>query len=445
MQATTFLGIDVGTTKIAVVVTDGEGNVRAAVSQTHGAGLRTPPGRAEQDAVALLDQTWDAVRQIPPSFRQRIGGIGVTGQMHGVVYLGLGNTPITPLITWQDRRCLDDATFLERLRDKTGYLLHTGYGLATLAWMQHHRKQPDGAVAVSTIPDLVVAQLCRLPRPVTDPSNAAAWGLFNLQALSWDGAALEALALPQSLLPVLRPFGSVVDVLDAAMATRLGLPEGIPVPVAVGDLHASLLATMRDPEHDIALNLGTGGQATVITAAPIEARESRLTWNTWPYPGGRFAVVAASLCGGAAWAWLAESLASWLRDLDIDPPPPEVLLDKLNTLGLEASGELVVHPHFLGERHDPARTGSVEGITLTNGSLGALARGLARSIVLNLRSMLPPEALIHRTGIIGSGNALRRTPLLQQMTEAVFGLPLTLQEGQEEAATGAALLAAGTV
>ena len=441
MQKDLVLGIDVGTTKIAAVVADGEGCVEAAVSRAHEAGVPTQEGRAEQDAVMLLDKTWAVVRELPDALRQRVRGIGVTGQMHGVVLLDAGHTPVTPLVTWQDGRCLEDETFLDALYETTGHRLHTGYGLATLVWMQ--RQHPAEAVAASTIQDLVVAHLCGLPRPVTDPSDAASWGLFDLQTLAWDAAAVERSGLPLSILPVIHPFGSVAGSLDYEMASQLGLPPGLPVHVAIGDLQASLLATLRDPEDDVALTLGTGGQATVITADPIDAGALCPTCKYWPYPGGRFAMVAASLSGGAAWAWLVDSMRSWLDDLNVEGPSREELFDQINTLGLNASSELVVHSHFLGERHDPSLRGSIDGLTLSNFSVGALARGLARSIVLNLRNMLPPDALVDRKRIVGSGNALRRAPLLQQMAEEVFGLPLTLVDGREEAATGAVLLAAG--
>ena len=445
MQKDLFLGIDVGTSKIAAVIADGEGRVEAAVSRAHGAGMPTPDGRAEQDAATLLDTTWAVVRDLPEALRRRAQGIGVTGQMHGVVLLDDENAPLTPLITWQDGRCLEDETFLDALHEATGHRLYTGYGLATLAWLHRHQQRPAEAVAASTIHDLVVAHLCDLPRPVTDPSDAASWGLFDLTSSSWDAAAVETAGLSLSILPVIHPFGSVAGSIDHKKAEQLGLPEALPVRVAIGDLQASLLATIHDPDHDVALNLGTGGQATVVTAEAIDAGAMRPTCKYWPYPGPRTAIVAASLSGGAAWAWLVDSVVAWLDDLHIEGPSREAIFDNINALGLDAPGELVVHSHFLGERHDPSLRGSIHDINLSNFSIGALARGLARSIVQNLHAMLPPEALAHRTRVVGSGNALRRMPLLQRMAEDVFGLPLMLVEGQEEAATGAALLAAGRV
>lgn len=74
-----------------------------------------------------------------------------------------------------------------------------------------------------------------------------------------------------------------------------------------------------------------------------------------------------------------------------------------------------------------------------NFTIGNLARALARGILVNLKEMLPQSVLRDRARVVGSGNALRRSRLLQALTQEVFDLPLLLTEGREEAAVGAAL------
>ncbi|OQW96211.1 MAG: hypothetical protein BWK77_05880 [Verrucomicrobia bacterium A1] len=132
-----------------------------------------------------------------------------------------------------------------------------------------------------------------------------------------------------------------------------------------------------------------------------------------------------------------------MRDLGMKAPSRDRVFAMLNELGTASRDEVEVHPQFLGERHDPALTGRILGLTMDNYRLGAVARGLARGIVRNLRGMLPLAALRGRRRVVGSGNALRRVPLLQAMVREEFGLPLVLSPGREEAATGAARLAAG--
>jgi len=430
-----LLGLDIGTSKIAAVLVDDESSVRAVVSQPHAARFPVPDGRAEQDVTVLEEAAWRCARELPAELRRQVRAVGLTGQMHGVLLVDAAGQAISPLITWQDGRC--DEAFLRELREKTGYRLSSGFGCATLAWLREHNELPPTAAGACTIHDYLTARLCGLPHPVTDPTDAASWGLFDLRALEWDFTAVARADIARRLLPEVRPSGSLAGHVVPEMAERLGIPAGIPIAVALGDHQASLLATLREPERELALTLGTGGQLSAVMPSLGTAGE---TWEYRPYPGRRYLVTAASLCGGAAWAWLAEAVQAWLRDLSLPYLADDPLYEKLNEVGLAATDELTVHPAFLGERHDSTLRGRIEGIDLRNFTLGPLARGLARGILTNLRDMLPAAAYAGRTRLLGSGNALRRNPLLQRLAEEVFDLPLVLTEGREEAATGAAVL-----
>jgi sedoheptulokinase len=438
------LGIDIGTTKAAAVIVAADGRARAAAAREHGAGGPRPDGRCEQDPAELLGAMRRAVRALPAGLRARIRTVGVTGQMHGVLVLDAAGRPLTPLINWQDQRCLESAAFLPRLSARTGHALRTGYGCATLAWFAASRSLPRNATSAATIQDLAVAILCGAERPVTDPTDAASWGFFDAEHSRWDAAAAKSARIPAGLLPEVVPCGTVAGALCAAEAKALGIPEGIPVAAAIGDNQASLLATLGDPVADLGLTLGTGAQVSAVMAAGPARRAAAdcATCECRPFPGGRTAVVAASLCGGAAWAWLVDAALAWMRDLGVKSPSRDRAFAMLNDLGMASRDAVEVHPHFLGERHDPALTGRMLGLTMDNFRLGAVARGLARGIVRNLRGMLPAAALRGRRRVVGSGNALRRVPLLQAMVREEFGLPLVLSPGREEAATGAARLAA---
>jgi sedoheptulokinase len=437
-----FLGLDIGTGKVAAMVADRAGVAQASASRSHDAVVTTAPGRSEQDAALLREAAWGAIVQLPADMRSRVRSVGVTGQMHGVLLLDAQAKPVSNLITWQDARCLEEPGFLTRLNARTGHVLRSGYGCATLAWLAERGSVPASAVSAGSIHDWLVAILCGKTRAVTDPTDAASWGLFDLTRLDWDRRAVEAAGLSPAWLPAVRPCGAQAGQLAPDAATRLGLPAGIPVAVAIGDNQASLLATLRDPDHDLALTLGTGGQLSAILPAGAKRPQASDRYECRPYPDGRMAVVAAALSGGAAWAWLAESAAAWLSELKAPTLPVDQLYRRLNELGLSAGTELDVMPAFAGERFNPSLRGSIGNLGPGGMELGPLARGLARGILDNLRGMLPPEVLAGRTRLVGSGNALRRNELLRCMAEKVFGLPLELPESREEAAAGAARLAA---
>jgi sedoheptulokinase len=434
-----LLGLDIGTTKVAAVIADSAGALAAVAAADHHAGLSAPAGRAEQDVKILFDALWRVVRELPAEMRRQVRAVGLTGQMHGVLILDAAGRPVSPLVTWQDQRCLEDE-FLEKLVARTGRPLSTGFGCATLAWLAAHDALPPGAASAGTIHDCVAMKLCGQTRPVTDPTDAASWGLFDLRALAWDLAAVKAAGVNPALLPEVRPCGSCAGTVSEKIARELGLTPGLPVAVALGDNQASLLATLGDPDHEIAITLGTGAQASAVLPPGETIGDSAALGQPYefrPYPGGRFLATAAPLCGGSAWAWLARTVNSWQRELGLPEVAEEILYAKLNALGLAAADGPQVAPHFAGERHDPALRGSITNIGGEELPLGQLARGLARGLVANLRDMLPPRVLVGRTRLVGSGNALRRNRLLQVMAEETFALPLVMSAGGEEAALGA--------
>ena len=437
-----LLGIDVGTTKCAAVIVSLQGKVVADYSVIHRASVSVAERRSEQDSRRLLSAAFEAVCRLPEDLRRQIESVGVTGQMHGVVVLDGKGTALGNLVNWQDGRCLENQNFLGDLKTKTGYKLETGFGCATLGWLCNRGELPPETSVACTIHDLLAMQLIGAVKPLIDTTNAASWGLFDLDKLIWDRAAIEKAGVPFSIMPKVVPCGSTVGSLCADAASKLSLPEGIPVAAAIGDNQASLLATLSRPQSQIALTLGTGGQLSVIVGKR-ELTETLLntTFEFRPYVDGCYAVVAASLCGGSAWAWLAESASVWTEQLGVGDLELGSIYEKLNTLGLAEKDGPVIRPHFIGERSDYSLRGVIEGITRHNFGLGQLARGLAFGIMENLSSMMPASFLEERRELLGSGNALRRNELLRHAAATVFGLPLTMLQNGEEAAVGAALLA----
>ncbi len=436
-----LLGIDAGTSKTAAVITDLNGNIEAVSSDIHDAYLSAQGDRNEQDPGKILKSVWKSVSGLPANLLSEVSAVGVTGQMHGIVLLDNELKTVSPLITWQDGRCLEEPHFLDSIESRTGFRLSSGYGCATLAWMAAHNSFPAGAVCGSTIQDLIVARLCGLYRPIADTTDAASWGFFDISTLKWNTRAAEEVGIGPEFLPEIVSPGTQVGRVDEAVSKKTGIPVEVPVAAAIGDNQASLLATLKEPDHDLALTLGTGGQISAILSPrrTLVLPGKKDMFEVRPYPGGRTAVVGASLCGGAAWGWLAQSISSWLRDTGAVKIQRDDLFEKMNDLALRADTDISVKPHFSGERYNPALRGSIEGINLQNFTIGNLARGLARGIAEHFLEILPPWAMRDRERIVGSGNALRLNSALRKAVEEVFGLPLVLNEAREEAAAGAAI------
>ena len=435
------LGIDLGTTKVAAVLYDPDASgAGRAVSTEHHAALPTAPGHAEQDGEKMYAAVLRLLAELPPRELGRVEAVGLTGQMHSVILWSGGE--LSPAVTWQDKRA-SAAGHLDEFRTLSGRPLADGFGAVTLAELARQGELERWRYAASPA-DWLATRLTGNPAPVTDPTFAASWGIFDPASGGWDLKAAAALGIPPGLLPPVVASGSIVG------TTRNvpGIPDGIPVAAPFGDNQASVLGTAVELDRELFLTLGTGAQFSFVISP-----ESAAGWTPppavelRPFLDGKLLAVTAPLCGGRAWAWLGGAVNNFLTSLGLEPLPEKLLLDRLDALALEVDGESapVVAPHFLGERHNPAEFGSIAGITLENFTLPNLARGLAAGIVRNLGDSFPPEFYRNRERVVGSGNCVRFCGSIRREIERQFDLPLEIRSVREEAAVGAARLAARSV
>jgi sugar (pentulose or hexulose) kinase len=459
-----LVGLDLGTTTVTALLLDvGRGVVRRLAQRRNDAGLQPVlPTRAEQDPQRLRVLALEALAELAAG-DQPVDGIALTSQGHGLLCVDAGGWPLTPLISWQDRRTAealpDGSTALDELHARTadlpwqenGCLIAHGYGAATLFWLMRHGQLPPATHRVCTIADWLAGQLTG-DSPSTDPTLAASWGVYSLVDKAWNGAFLGRLELEPQLFPTVRPSGESLAGLAPSIARRVGLRGGIPVFNALGDTQASFLgcfpsqaegAGERQPAAQrILLNLGTGGQICWYVPEfelPTEAVETR------PLPHGRYLRVGASLCGGAAYAWLNRTVRAWLAEFGVEIDE-EAIYERLNALAAAATdiGDLSVRTTFLGVRGDPTiQAGAIEGITLEALRLGALARATLIGMVDELYDLYRAHAgeATQDGRLAAAGGGVRKNPLLPGLIEERFGLPVHVSPQRETAAMGAALSA----
>lgn len=435
------IGIDLGTTKVAVIVYDQDNGLVTALNAPHNAALANEnPAIREQDANKIFACVMELIGKIPETLRNEISAIGITGQMHSLLLTDENNS-LSPLVTWQDHRCGEE--MIKRFNQKSGLILREGFGGTTLARMAEEKSLSKWKCAV-TVSDALNLLLRGGGRAVTDPTHAASWGIYDASNGCWDTKALKALDIPQELLPEILPSGAVTGTISAEFARKFAIPETAKIVNAIGDNQASILGTGKDFDTEIYLTLGTGAQLSMVTDRKLENLPANLELR--PFPNERYLLVSAPLCGGAAFAWLADTVNMFRTELGEEPIPRGALLDKLDEAGfrfMKEHGESDIRfaPHFLGERHAPELRASVSGVTLDNATPGALASALALGIIRNLKSGFPSQQLENRKKVIGSGNAVRLVKSICLAIEREFGLPLELADGSEEAACGAAALA----
>lgn len=427
------LGLDIGTTTISAVVYDSTQGVLASRTVNNNSFLTGKSWERLQDPSVIFHQSVSVIQELLQAYPD-VSAMGLSGQMHGILYLDAAGDPVSPLYTWQDGRGDlphdTSSSWASHLADLTGYHLATGYGLVTHYFNLNHGLVPRNAAKLCTIHDYLAMKFSGGTTPLTEATNAASLGLYDAPNGCFDVAALKKAGIDPAILPevVRNPY------LGSGMF-------GIPIFAALGDNQASFLGATGGRTDVLLVNMGTGGQVSLYSPDYLQTQ----TLETRPFPDGGWLLVGASLCGGRSYALLE----SFFRETVKMVTGQEISAYEAMAKALESSGPLKDYPEtvtlFQGTRTNPNLRGSIRNLGADNFTPQHFIYGVMHGMAHELYSMYeaylatgskPPVAMI------GSGNGLRMNIHLCKVFEDTFGLPLILSENNEEAACGAAIYAA---
>ena len=435
------IGIDIGTTTISGVVLEKNGTQKPRVLEAktieNGSFFKTTKDWERiQDAEKIVKKS----RQMLDDFLDRypeVEKIGLTGQMHGIVYIDKEGTSVSPLYTWQDARgslCEENnGSLTEEIQKTCNVQVPSGYGMVTHIYNLRHHLIPDTAVSFCTIMDYFGMRLTGRKKVREHASNAAGVGFFDAQKNVFMTEELYKMGVEEQWLP------QVCTGIEA-----LGSYRDRIVTTAIGDNQASFLGAAGNENNTLLVNMGTGGQISVLsdqyfTAEGIEAR---------PFLHGTYLLAGASLCGGKAYALLEKFFRELVKEATGQEKPLYKTLEKLagdgkaSCTGKETKQKLQIETTFDGTRVHPEQTGSITNLSADNFTPAAFVYGTLEGMSRELYQRY--QTIQNGTGIqikrmIGSGNGLRKNPVLCEIAEEMFGVKLVLAECEEEAATGAAL------
>jgi len=416
------IGLDIGTTKIcAVLVNARTGMTEHVQSVANNFNIFGNSFEHKQDASNIIA----ACKELLDGLIDRshdIAAIGLTGQMHGIVYADGSNKAVSPLYTWQDAR---GQYVSKEIQGITGKKTPPGYGLATHFYNVRHGLAVKDAVKLTTIHSLAAACFSG-SEPVLHASDAASLGLYDIREGIWDFTSINKLGMELSLLPSVTTEAKI-----------LGRYRGIPVCCAIGDNQASFLGSAADGQTAL-INIGTGSQISIpcgkntVGEKPLELR---------PLDGGYNLLAGCPLCGGSAFAVLKTFVESTLNLCGAANPGG--IYDLLNDAGYEADGSLICDTRFRGTRENSEIRGAIQNITPENFTVQNLSYAFLHGMVRELYDLYTAGEMQARR-LVGTGNAIRRTPLLRKIIRDMFSLPLYIPKHIEEAAFGACLLALKT-
>ncbi len=421
-----LVGLDVGTSGVKAIAISPTGDVLATVE--HGYPLQTPrPGWAEQDP----EDWWRAAEAALAEVRARVGkiaGIGLSGQMHGLVALDRKGHVLRPAILWNDQRtavecaAIEATIGLERLIALTGNRALTGFTAPKLLWLRTHEPALYARIDRIMLPkDYVRWRLIR--EAATDVTDASGTLLFDVAGRRWSEEVCGALDVP---------LGSLPPAFESPTVTGR-TADGVPVAAGAGDQSAAALGVGIDAPGPVSVVLGTSG--VVLGVLPDYAADDHARLHTFCH--------AVPGCWQAMGVMLsaAGSLA-WVRNLYGGAVPYERLLVEAAAWEPGAEG-LIFLPYLAGERTphaNPAARGALTGLQLRH-DRGAVTRAVLEGVALGLRDsldLLRALGLRPVSGRVSGGGT--RSRLWLEIVASALRLPLESTASEEGSAFGAALL-----
>jgi xylulokinase len=430
-----FVGLDVGTGGARAVAVNDSGEVVAEASSEYP--LHNPrPGWTEQDP----EDWWEGAKEVLAKVAAeagKVGGIGLTGQMHGSVFLDASDQVIRPALLWNDQRTqaqcdrITQAVGEERLISISGNPALTGFQAPKIVWLREEEPENYGRLSRVLLPKDYV-RLRLTGEYATDASDAAGTLLLDMQARDWSGEILNALEISNDLMTRVYEGPENTGALRKEVAEELGLPPGIPVAAGGGDNAAAAVGTGIVGPGLVNSSVGTSGVLFAYAGEFNPDPSGRLHAFCHAVPGA-YHLMGVTLSAGGSLSWWRETLGGDFDELveaASDVPP--------------GSEGLVFLPYLSGERAphlDPKARGAFFGLTARHGAKH-MTRAVMEGVIFSLRDSLDimrdlgvPVDDVRATG----GGA--RSELWRQLQADIYATPIRRTIADEGPAFGAALLA----
>lgn len=453
---THYLGIDIGTTGTKTLLIDAAGNVVAEANASYP--LETPrPGWTQQDPEHWWQATVKTVREVMSRSKlspSSVRAIGLSGQMHGSVFLDKNNKVLRPALLWNDQRTEAECAEITTRAGGRKALIRlvanpalTGFQAPKILWLRNHEPKTFAKLAKVLLPkDDVRRRL--IGDYVTEVSDASGTLLLDVIKRRWSGTLLSKLDLDESLLPRVVESEDVTGTLTADAAEQLGLTTGCKVVGGAGDCAAGAIGNGVVKAGLLSTSIGTSGVMFVHSDEPQYDSLGRL--HTFCHAvRGKWHMMGVNLTSGGSLQWWVENILSGQNILGALSGSDHAKAFQAATQEAAAvaagSGSLLFLPYLNGERTphaDPSARGAFVGLNLTH-SRGHLTRAVMEGVTFALRDSLE---IIQELGVpvkeIRASGGGSKNPLWRQMQADVFGKKVTTLKVEQGPAYGVALLAA---
>ncbi len=434
-----FLGIDLGTSTLKVLVVDEKGRT-CAISQKPYPVKFDKITYAEQDPKDWCDALEEAFEEIRQKCDlSKVLSIGFSGQMHGMVIVDKDGDIIRPSIIWMDQRTASESQEIAEIAGKVlinSQLINrptAGMLICSLYWLKKYEAYNYEKIYKVMSPKdylrfWLTGQIC------TDETDASATLAFSIIDRQWSYDLINKLGLNPEIFTEVKKSSDNAGRLKNTLANKFGFNSNVFIAAGGGDSAMQLLGNGIIKEGALALNIGTASQIATTIKSPISDKEKRLqTWchgldNTWYIQGG-------ALSGGSALKWFKSNI---IGDYDIDYN----LLDEYASNSEVGSDGLIFLPYLSGSRTpnlNPYARGVFFGLTMKH-KKSDMIRAIMEGVIYNLNQSykILTDIGINSKILIASGGGANGE-LWKQIQADVLGIPVYTTKVDEEACLGAAI------
>lgn len=447
-----LLGIDIGTSGTKTLVCDFKGNVLATAVAEHS--ISHPhPGWSEQDPQQWWSATCQATKAVLKKAKlkpEQITGVGLSGQMHGSVFLGEGEKPLRPALLWNDQRTAAECAEIEKaiggrskLIQAVGNPALTGFTAPKILWVRKHEPKVYSQTRHILLPKDYI-RFCMTGEYATEVGDASGTLLLDVKKRKWNDAVLSKLKIDRALLPDCYESHVVTGKVHKAAAKAMGLKEGTPVVGGSGDQPAGAVGNGIVSTGILSATLGTSGVVFAHSDEPTYDPQGRVHTMCHAVEG-KWCVFGCMLSAGGSLQWFRNQLAQAEIDLarkkKIDPY--QLLMEQAQQAPAGSEG-LYFLPYLTGERcphPDPNARGGWIGLTARH-SRNHLVRSTIEGVTFGMADALrimQGMGIPARTIRLSGGGA--RSAFWRQLQADIYNAPVATINAQEGPAYGVAILA----
>ena len=432
-----YIGVDLGTSAVKLLLMDGEGKIQNIVSKEYP--LYFPhPGWSEQKPEDWYEQTMEGIKElIADADKSQVAGISFGGQMHGLVILDKDDNVIRPAILWNDGRTTEECDYLnnvigkDKLSEYTANISFTGFTAPKVLWVKN--KEPENFAKIEKImlpKDYIAYKLSGVH--CTDVSDASGMLLFDVKNRSWSKEMCEICGVKESQLAQIFESYETVGTVLPEIANELGIPESCKIVAGAGDNAAAAVGTGTVGDGMCNISLGTSG--TIFISSDKFGVDKNNALHAFAHADGHYHLMGCMLSAASCNKWWMDDI---IRTKDYGAEQKDI-----TKLG---ENHVFFLPYLMGERsphNNPNARGTFIGMTMDT-SREDMTQAVLEGVAFALRDSLEVARSlgidIKRTKICGGG---AKSPLWKKMIANIMNLKVDVIESEEGPALGGAMLAA---